>query len=95
MSTLYFNLQRDWSKNFLLNAAAAIIVSTCLGSIAVYSIFHHGNSFLQMAQVFVVVAMCTNVLAAILTVQKPKIVFDAFVVSVICSVILTTLNLLF
>ena len=75
--------------------ALSIIASTCIGSIAVYAIFLHGNSFLQMIQVFAVVAVCSTLNASILTVQKPKIVFNSLVTSLLVCSILAILNFLF
>jgi hypothetical protein len=95
MSTFYFNLSKDWQKNFLLYAASAILVSTCLGGLAVFSIFQNGTVVSQMVQLFLVVAICINVLTSILTVQKPKIVLNAFIVSLLISSLLVILNLVF
>ena len=95
MSTIYAKLSQDWRENFMLYASVAIIVSTCLGGIACYAIFLNGSGLWQMAQVFVAVVLCTGVLASILTVQKPKVVMNTLIASlVICSLLIMT-NLLF
>jgi len=95
MGTMYVRLAKDWKEHFILYASSAIIVSTCLGGVAVLSIFQHGSGLPQMIQLFVVVALCMTVLSSILTVQKPKIVLNAIIASLsICSVI-AALNLLF
>lgn len=92
MSTLYAKISTDWQENFLLYAASAIILCTCLGGITVLSIFQNGSGLLQMIQLFVVVVLCNAVLASILTVQKPEIVFKAAIASLsICS-LLATIN---
>ncbi len=95
MSHLYAKISKDWKQHFMMYAAFSIIVSTCLGSIAVMSVFQHGNGFFQMLQVFLVVVVCNAVNASILTVQKPKIVLNSMILSgILCTVILVA-NLIF
>ena len=48
MSTLYAKISTDWQENFLLYAASAIILCTCLGGITVLSIFKNDSGLLQM-----------------------------------------------
>ncbi len=93
--TTYAKLQTEFDKNSLGYYALAIIASTCVGSIAVMSILAHGNGFLQMAMVFLVVAVCNAHNAAILTVQKPKIVFDLLVLSLVVNILLIVGNSLY
>ncbi|WP_374957873.1 hypothetical protein [Gilvibacter sp.] len=95
MSALYAKLNQDWTENFMLYASTAIIVSTCLGGIAVYTIFLNGSSLWSMIQVFAAVVMCTGVLASILTVQKPKIVLNTLLGSLAICILLIAMNLLF
>lgn len=95
MNAICLKVSKDWNENFLLYASSAIIVSTCLGGLSVFSIFQRGNGLLQMLQVFLVVANCNAVLASILTVQKPKIVMHALATSLVVTTIITTINLLF
>jgi len=88
MSTTIQNLEKDWNDNFMLYASSAIIVSTCIGGISAMSILQHGTGTSQLIQLILTVVLCNSVLASILTVQKPKIVFYAIIASVtICSVI--------
>ena len=95
MSALYAKLNKDWTENFMLYASTSIIVSTCLGRIAVYTIFLNGSSLWSMIQVFAVVVMCTGVLASILTVQKPKVVLNTLLGSLGICTLLIVMNLLF
>ncbi|GAB5400847.1 MAG: hypothetical protein Aureis2KO_24320 [Aureisphaera sp.] len=95
MKALYNKMSRDWNENFMLYAALSIIVSTCLGSMAVMAIFTHGNALLQMLQIFVVVAVCNALVASIISVQKPKIVLNLLIVSLVVCTILAALNFLF
>lgn len=94
MSTLYKNLRLDWNKHFMLYACLSIIVSTCLGSMAVMGIFQHGNGIFQLIQLFLVVVVCLSVLASILTVQKPKIVLNSLLISLVLTTVIAALNFL-
>ncbi|MEL6810319.1 MAG: hypothetical protein AAFP76_03170 [Bacteroidota bacterium] len=86
--TLYEKLNTDFTQGFLGHAAIGIIASTCLGSIAVMAILAHGNGLPQMLMVFLAVAICNAYNAAILTVQKPKLVFNLLVASFIINTLL-------
>ncbi len=93
--TLYKKLSADFTENFIGNTALAIIVSTCVGSIAVMFTLMNGHGFAQMAMVFLTVLVCSLHNASILTVQKPKLVFDLLALSILVNVILILINLLF
>ena len=94
MSALYAKISTDWNQHFLLYAASSIIVSTCIGAVAVLSIFQNGSGLMQMLQLFVVVALCNSVLASILTVQKPGIVLKAVIASITVCTLLMVVNFL-
>ncbi|AEH02363.1 hypothetical protein [Lacinutrix sp. 5H-3-7-4] len=95
MNTLYSKLLSEVKQDFMGFAALAIILSTCLGSIAVMYTLANGNGFLQMSQVLLIVVACSLHNASILTVQKPKTTFNLLIISVLLSVLLTTLNVVF
>lgn len=83
--TLYNKLSADFRENFIGNTALAIIASTCVGSIAVMLTLMNGHGLLQMALVFLTVTVCSTHNAAILTVQKPKLVFDLLILSLVVN----------
>ncbi|ARN77815.1 hypothetical protein BST97_07265 [Nonlabens spongiae] len=87
MSTLYAKINRDWNENFTGYSAIAIIASTCLGGFAIFSTMSYGYGILQYISVFMVVAACSIHNASILTVQKPKMVLNLFITSVIVSTV--------
>lgn len=93
--TLYNKLSADFTENFIGNTALAIIVSTCIGSIAVYFTLMNGNSFAQMSMVFATVVVCSLHNASILTVQKPKLVFDLLILSIVLNSLLIFGNLMY
>jgi len=95
MSPLYLRVEKDWRENFMFYAASAIIVCTCLGGIAAYFIFQHGNNLLQMIQLCLAIVGCMVVLTSILTVQKPKVVLYGTIFSIIVSVLIIAFNMIF
>ncbi len=95
MDTLYTRINQDWNENFIGYSALAIILSTCVGSIAIYTTMLQGNDFAQMAKVFFVVAACSAHNASILTVQKPSLVLRLLIISLVVSVITIFSSLVF
>ncbi|WP_299215306.1 hypothetical protein [uncultured Aquimarina sp.] len=93
--TLYAKINADFSENYIGYSALAIIASTCLGSIAIMTTLFDGNGFLQMFLVFLTVAVCNAHNAAILTVQKPKLVLDLLIVSLAVNSLIIIGNGLF
>lgn len=82
------NLEKDFTKNVMGYSALGIILSTCLGSIAILQTLSFGYGFLQMAIVLLVVAICSMHNAAILTVQKPKLIFKLLVASTVLNTLI-------
>ncbi|WP_298541358.1 hypothetical protein [uncultured Aquimarina sp.] len=93
--TLYAKINADFSENYIGYSALAIIASTCLGSIAIMTTLFDGNGFIQMFLVFLTVAVCNAHNAAILTVQKPKLVLDLLIVSLAVNSLIIIGNGLF
>ncbi len=86
MNTMYAKINQDWNQNFIGYSALAIILSTCVGSIAVMITMMQGHNLVQMIQVFFVVAACSVHNASILTVQKPSLVLKLLVASLAISI---------
>ena len=95
MNALYTKISTDWNENFIGYSALAIILSTCLGSIAVMTTMMQGNGVAQMIQIFFVVAACSAHNASILTVQKPNLVLNLLITSVMVSLLTISTGLLF
>lgn len=92
--TYLVQLEQDFTKNVMGYSALGIILSTCLGSIAIMATLFHGNGFLQMLTVFIVVMVCSGHNAAILTVQKPKLIFQLLKLSTVINVLIIFVSLL-
>jgi hypothetical protein len=93
--TLYQKTFEDFKRGYLGFATLAIIGQSCLGSAAAMYILKNGNSVLQMFQLALIVIVCMVVNGAILAQQKPKIVFNLIITSVLASVLMIVLNTLF
>ena len=83
--TALAKLENDFTKNVMGYSALGIILSTCLGSIAVMGTLMHGNGLIQMSVVLLVVIICSMHNAAILTLQKPSLIFKLLVTSTIIN----------
>tara|TARA_R100000935_G_scaffold3729_1_gene9302 strand:+ start:532 stop:813 length:282 start_codon:yes stop_codon:yes gene_type:complete len=92
--TIYNDLLSDFKELYLGYSALAIIVSSCLGSIAVMFILTHGNSIGQMIELSFVVIGCMAYNTAVLSQQKPKLVFNSLILSVAISLIFIIINIL-
>ncbi len=91
------NIYKKWANEFengsIGYSSIAIIPQSCLGSVAAMFILMNGNTFAQMIQLFLVVVACMIFNAAVLSQQKPKLVFNLLLVSIATSTILTIINL--
>ncbi|MEH6406384.1 MAG: hypothetical protein V7767_03810 [Leeuwenhoekiella sp.] len=83
--TLYQKLSNDFAHNYIGYSALGIVPSTTLGSVAVMTTLMHGHTFYQMAVVFAIVVCSMSHTAAILTVQKPQVVFNLLLTSLAVS----------
>lgn len=94
MNTLYSKVESDWNENFIGYSALAIILSTCVGSIAVMTTMMNGNGMTEMILLFFVVAACTTHNASILTLQKPSLVLKLLIASLSISTVVFLMSFL-
>ncbi|TGD58438.1 hypothetical protein [Flavobacterium humi] len=90
--TLYQKTFEDFKKGYLGFATLAIIGQSCLGSAAAMYVLKNGTSLFQMIQLTLVVLACMFVNGAILSQQKPKLVFNLILASVVTSLLEIFLN---
>ncbi len=93
--TLYAKLNQDFSKNYMANSTLGIILSTCIGSIAVMTSLMQGNGFFQMLLVLLSVSICSIHNASILTLQKAELVFKILMLSILVNTLIILGNGLF
>ena len=91
---LYNSLYEDFKKLYVGYSALAIILSSCVGAAAAMVILMNGHDFLQMTQLFIVVAVCMNYMASVLAQLKSKFVFNSLLVSLLVSILLLFINVM-
>jgi len=84
----YQNVFHQFEKGFFASCALGILVQSCVGGITAMTILMHGTGMWEMIQLFFVVIVCLAFNGSIISVQKPKTVFNLFVISfIVCSII--------
>ncbi|MEZ7494921.1 hypothetical protein QO206_05455 [Leeuwenhoekiella aequorea] len=91
---VFSKFHSDFTDNVLGYSALGIILSTCLGSAAVFSVLHFGHGMTQMLIVMLTVILCSTHNAAILTVQKPELIFKLLGASIVSSILIIAGSLL-
>ena len=87
MATLS-HIKNDFEKNISGYSSLGIVLSTCLGGISILYILSIGNGLFPMALVLLAVTVCSAHNAAILTVQKPSLIFRLLVLSTVVNLLL-------
>ena len=82
---LYKSVFADFTEIYYASIVLGIIVSSCLGSIAVMLILMAGTGIFEMLQLFSVVAVAMWYNASVLALMKPKFVFNSLILSTLVS----------
>lgn len=90
--TLYNTTFENFKSNYIGNAALAIIGQSCIGGAAAMFILKNGTSFLQMAQLALIVFASMFANTSILAQMSPKTVFNLTLLSVFISALLIFIN---
>ncbi|TDN95279.1 hypothetical protein DET49_102164 [Salegentibacter sp. 24] len=90
---LYKNLLTDFKEMSLGYSAIGIILSSCLGSVAAMLILMNGHTFIDMFQLFIVVAVCMAFNTVILAQFRPKVIFNTLLLSLAISSIFILINI--
>lgn len=93
MST-YQNIYNQFSKGFFGSCALSILLQSCIGGITAMAILQNGTSLIQMIQLFLVVITCIAFNGSIISVQKPKTVFNLLIFSMALCGSIATVNFL-
>jgi hypothetical protein len=84
----YKTYSDNYERGILGYATLSILGQSCLGSVAAMLVLMNGNSIPQMMQLFLVVISCMGFNGAVLSQQKPKLIFNFLVISaILCAVI--------
>lgn len=89
---LYNVLYKDFEELFVGYSAVAIILTTCVGAASAMVILMNGHDFIQMLQLFLVVAVSMTYLVTVLAQMKAKFVFNTLILSLLVSSILLLIN---
>ena len=89
---LYNTLYNDFEDLFVGYSAVAIILTTCLGAASAMVILMNGHDFMQMLQLFIVLAGAMFYMVSVLAQMKPKFVFNSLISTLVISSILLLIN---
>ena len=89
---LYNTLYKDFEELYVGYSAVAIILTSCLGAASAMVILMNGHDFLQMFQLFLVVAVSMIYLVSVLAQMKAKFVFNTLILSLVVSFALLLIN---
>lgn len=79
------NLEKDFTEHIMGYSAIAIIISTCLGGIAIMGSLYFVSGALAVSFVLATIAICGAHNAAILTVQKPAVIYKLLIASIVIN----------
>ena len=82
----------EFERMFFANCAVTVLVQSCVGGIAAMAILMNGTGLVQMLQLFAVVILSIGFFGTVLSTQKPKIVYNAFLLAVTVNLILAVIN---
>lgn len=81
-----------YRRGFMGFNALAVMVQSCIGGIAAMVVLQNGSSPVQMIQLFFVVILSSGFNGAVLSQQKPKLVFDLLLLSVVGNSLIAIVN---
>jgi len=87
----YFDV---FERGFIGYSTLGVLAQSCMGSIAAMSILQNGTSVPNMFQLFLVVVSCMAFNGAVLAQQKPKVVFNILIWSLLLSSVIAVANFL-
>jgi hypothetical protein len=83
----------NYSRGYIGYNTLGILFQSCLGSVAAMLVLQNGVSPAQMIQLFFVTIFCMCFNGAVLSQQKPKIVFNMLIATILVSVIISIINI--
>jgi len=91
---LYNKVFNIFEKNFLMYAMFGVLISSSLGAVGAMLAFHSSEGIAEMIQVALLVIGCCGFTAALLGGQKPKVVFNWLLISMLISTIIVIIQVL-
>ncbi len=92
---IYNKYLEEFKNGVIGYATIGILIQSCVGSIAVMFALYNGHNFTQMLQVFIMTSFSLAFNAAVLSQQKPKIIFNIFLLTITVAILIILLNTLY
>ena len=89
----YQKYLQDYTRGFMGFNTLGILGLSILGSIAAMFVLQNGTTPAQMIQLFFVTIFCMSFNGAVLSQQKPKVVFNMLIATVLVTTIITLINI--
>ena len=90
---LYNKYLEEFKQGIIGYATIGILVQSCISSMAVMFILQNGHSYLHMLQIFIMAILSLSFNGAVLSQQKPKIIFNIFLITVTVALLLLIINI--
>ena len=88
----YQKIYSQFESVFFASCTIGILVSSCIGGITAMAVLQNGTNPLQIFELALVVAFAMAFNGSVLSQQKPKIVFNLLILSLVMNTILTAIN---
>jgi hypothetical protein len=82
----------EFERMFFANCAITVLVQSCVGGIAAMAVLMNGTNLAQMVQLFFVVILSIGFNGTILSQQKPRVIYNAFLLAITANVLLAVIN---
>lgn len=92
--SLYNKYFGVFERGFIGYSTLGVLAQSCMGAIAAMAILQNGTSLPNMIQLFLIVASCMAFNGSVLAQQKPKVVFNILIWSMVLSTVLSVVNFL-
>jgi hypothetical protein len=83
-----------FERGFIGYSTLGVLAQSCMGGIAAMAILQNGTSIGNMFQLFLIVISCMAFNGSVLAQQKPKVVFNILIWSVLLSIVVAAVNFL-
>lgn len=88
------SLQQEYEQGYFMYIGLAIILSSCIGSIAAMTILAQGTTLISGIELSICVSLCMGYNAAVLSGVNKKISFWLLVVGLAVNILLILITLL-
>lgn len=88
----YEKIFHQFEYGFFGSCTLGILASSCIGGIAAMAVLQNGTSPAQIFQLFLVVASAMTFNGSVLSQQKPKVVFNTLLLSIVVNTVLIAFN---